>query len=81
MSDLPDDWDADDHRDGIEEHPPDTDIDQYHEVDHFRVERMGADGLWVAAWADHDAIEHHYDISCGPDGLSITHRREYRDRS
>jgi len=61
----------------ITRHPPDTDIDQYVTDCNFRIERMGADGVWVCAYTnDPDAPDHHYDIYITDDGLHITHREE-----
>lgn len=61
----------------ITKHPPAVDIDQYVTNCNFRIERMGADGLWVAAYThDDDRPDHHYNISIREDGLHIRHRKE-----
>lgn len=60
------------------DHPPDTDIDDYIENVNFRIERMGEDAVWLAAYTrdDDDPIDHHFDITVSDDGLHIRHRRE-----
>lgn len=61
----------------VTRYPPDTDIDEFVEDCDFRIERMGADGLWVAAIThDEDELDHHYNILVREDGLHIRHREE-----
>lgn len=65
--------------DHITRYPPDTDIDQHIEDCNFRIERMGSDGVWVAAYThDEDEPDHHYNISIRDGGLHISHREEER---
>jgi hypothetical protein len=66
---------------GDTEHPPETDIDQYITDCNFRVERMGGDSLWLAAYTeDSEEPDHHYDITVTEEeGLHVSHRTEYPD--
>jgi len=77
MDDRPDPDDIEIDTSHISRHPPDTDIDEYVENCNFRIERMGSDGVWVAAYTDNpDEPDHHYNISARDDGLHIRHRAE-----
>jgi hypothetical protein len=59
---------------------PDDDVDDHIPHSGFRIERMGADGIWVAAFSnDDDLPDIHYDISCRDGGLHVNRRVEPTD--
>lgn len=85
LRDLPDDWLANfsprltEYTDNIN---PSDDVDDYVPLAGVRIERMGEDGIWMAALTDDDLPDIHYHISCTDDGLSVRRRVEpSRDKS
>lgn len=51
---------------------PDEDIDLALKPDTMRVERMGEDAVWFAAYFDDDdELDRHFLAECGPDGITV----------